>query len=193
MAAEAEDLRQALRALAPEEDKAQAILAMMAKGRALVAAADKVGALLVREAELRKSIADAEAVYAAKLDELKAAHEGEKQKVAQEEIKAREAANEVIARVKREATNFIAQTEEQTGLVKAALVAEQAKLAEFRRQSQEEQAQVAASRANETKFYQERIQTLKDQGDRHQARVDALKAAEAAIEAHLAAVNAVRK
>lgn len=135
MAGEVDEIKQLVRAMAPAADWAQAILALRSQANAIAVKAEACQALVKREGELTKAIAAAEAVYAAKLDELQAEHEGRKSDLGQQIAKAIVETDQVIARTKKEATDYIAQTDAQRGQVEQALKAAQVELAEFRRQA----------------------------------------------------------
>lgn len=188
-----EELKQAVRALTPARDLAQSVLKMISDAGALAAAGDRVGALIAREAEVSKSVADVEAVYAAKVLELQVQHQTAQQTLAEIETAARRETDQIIARTKREATDYIAAREADRLVVKVSLEREVAELTDQRRRAREEQvtredrARIAAASFEETKERRAlEIATL-------EARVADLRRIETEITERLAQVSAARR
>lgn len=188
-----EELKQAVRALTPARDLAQSVLKMISDAGALAAAGDRVGALIAREAEVSKSVADVEAVYAAKVLELQVQHQTAQQTLAEIETAARRETDQIVARTKREATDYIAAREADRLVVRVTLEREQAELLDARRRAREEQqtredrARIAVAAFEDTKERRAlEIATL-------EARVADLRRIETEITERLAAVSAARR
>ena len=128
MPSPADELRQVLRGLEPAFRQADLVLSIRAQAVAAITAADAVALLESRRRELGEAVEALDAKIAARADEDDQSRNLRLSAIEKDVEDAKRTADEIKARVGREARDFIDQTEQQRAGVSAALAQAQENL-----------------------------------------------------------------
>ena len=190
MAGPIDDLRHAMTAFGRA---AEPVLKMLAAAEILTKSADRVSGLELRETEVRQSIAELESNHAARMQALQAEHEDAMKAFGDARATSRLETDQIIARTRREATDFIKTTEQSRQSVQQSLKVAQKELFDVRRQVSDERENAEIERRRRAEASASLKESQLAEIREREVRIAELRRMDADIQERLAAISAARR